>query len=267
MSKIMTLLLIAVCVLLPAGQLLAKKPVCPGPHQSCDGDGDQLPVTEVDNLALFSGLVSESRFANDANWHLSDTEFPRYCVVSIIQENDGQVHYECDDGGKITVHFTGWIETSGRDARYCDLLDYNSNTSLLRFREFTPTRYWYRNNAACDLGPGGCNIRIAQWVFRGQRRGPGTDTGNTHQYFKPEGVDDYGLKDVGLIRIVAFAKLDPLVLDGNVYSIDQIMQLQNFQVEFVEAGKNKTLAVCRVEANDFGLGEALLNTAVVPPSP
>lgn len=263
--KKMTLILIATCLLLPVGQLLAKKPVCPSPHPSCDGDDETpLPVTEVDNFAKFTGFVTESEFAAEPSWDLEDG-LPRLCLVSVIQENDGQVNYECDSGGRISINFSGWVETSGRESGYCDLLDTTKNTTEQKFREFTPTRYWYRNNAACDPGPDGCNIRIAQWVFRGQRRGPGTDTGDTHQYFNLG--DDYGLNDIGLIRIVAFAKLTRLEDDGNVYSVDQDMNLQDFQVEFVAAGKNKSLAVCRVQQPDnFTLGQAQLNTqAIIPP--
>ena len=133
------------------------------------------------------------------------------------------------------------------------MLDISKNSEQ-EFREFTPTRYWYRNDGECVPG-GVCEIRISQISFRGQRRGPGTDTGDTHQYFD---LDEYELGDVGKISIRTCAQLAPLEDEGNVFTVGHPINLQYIAVDFRAAGKNKTVASCRI---DYPVG-AQLNTTV-----
>ena len=215
------------------------------------------PVTEVDNTAQYFGDIFEVSTTSVENSDL--LEFPRNCEVEIIQSNNGMVHYECVAGGLISINYSGWylVGDTGEQG-YCDLLDIDHPDSEPKFREFTPTRYWYRNDGEC-LPEGVCEIRISQISFRGKRRGPGTETGDTHQYFDLGEYGENGLGDVGRISIRTWAQLAPLEDEGNVFTVGHLMDLQYIAVDFRAAGKNKTVATCRIDYP----GGAQLNTTVL----
>jgi hypothetical protein len=220
---------------------------------SANSNQTPRPVTEVNNTAVYSGSISEIPTASTDTF--DPLALPRNCEVEIIQSNNGIVHYECDPGGLISINFSDWYLVGGTGEKgYCDLLDTSKNLWKQEFREFTPTRYWYRNDGECVPG-GMCEIRISQISFRGRTRGPGTDTGETHKYV---GLGAYGLEDVGRISIRTWAQLDPLEDEGNVFTVPHNIVLQYIAVDFRAAGKNKTVATCRI---DYPVG-AQLNTTV-----
>jgi len=256
--KKVTVIFIAACLLLPMGAIAGPDCTKHPSHPSCGGD-TPLPVTEVDNTAQHSGFIFEGATAPDTIF--DPIALPRVCEVEIVQSNKGVVHYECQPGGRVSINFSGWELVTGVQG-YCDLLDTLKNPSQQEFREFTPTRYWYRNDSECDRTPGGvCEIRISKISFRGQRRGPGTDTGDTHKYYSLPNP----LEDIGRINIRTWAQLVPLEDEGNVFAVSQVMGLQYIEVEFRAVRTGATVAICRVEqGTDYFPEDAQLITTDLP---
>jgi hypothetical protein len=258
---------------------LAAKPipvcgdgVCKGKNENvnscpsdCDsgGGGEPLPVTMPDNTGQFGGGITEIQFGTGIGVPTNPinllAEPPRPCIAEEIQLNEGKVHHECEKGGLVIFNLSGWqnVAKNGNQG-YCELL--NSGADI--YREFTPTRFWFRNNAGCDFNKGECEVIVSAWSYNG------TETGERHQYTDLSG---YGLEDVGLISFGGSAII-PTALgpsetgDANPFADAQIWDLHKVSVNFKLAGKNKTAATCQVSWADGTLksGEALFITTPVP---
>jgi hypothetical protein len=231
--------LLALLIILASPAVLAK-PSCPG-HPSCGGGGGGggITVTFANNYAQYNSTgVSEPG------------QVSRFCDGSTLSPIDGTGAYECEKGGYVQIDVLGWQNIARRGEQgYCDLL----NGSDLQFREFTPTRYWYANREGCDFDAGTCTVKVSMWSYRGP------DTPDSHNFVNLPG----GLKDIGLIGIGGIAELNAIPGEGNVFSMNQTLNIQAMTIDFAEAGKSKTLAVCQVlEGDDYNLGEIRFLTTV-----
>jgi hypothetical protein len=265
-------------VALPNSTLAGGKPdkcgdgVCKGNETpatceaDCDGGGgggEPLPVTMPDNMGQFGGGITETQFGtgNDVATNPIDLPNapPRYCIAEVIQLNEGKVHHECEKGGLVTFNLSGWqnVAKNGNQG-YCDLLD----SGLEIYRQFTPTRFWFRNNAGCDFNQGNCEVNVSAWSYRG------TETGDRHKYFdlSAHGLEDAGLTGFGGSAIIPTALGPNETGDGNPFADAQIWDLHKVSVNFKLAGKNKTVATCQVSWADGTLdqGEALFFTTPFP---
>ena len=188
---------------------------------------------------------------------------PRLCLAEVVQLNEGKVHHECEKGGLVTFNLTGWqnVAKNGKQG-YCDLLDPGHPNSALIYRQFTPTKFWFRNDAGCDFVKGECDVRVGAWSYRGD------ETGNRHQYFdlSAVGLQDAGLTGFGGSAIIPTAVGPTGGGDGNPFADLQTWNLYEVSVNFKLAGKNKTAATCQVSWADGTLssGDAQFTTTPVP---
>ena len=256
----------AILMAFTVSTIQAKKPQCPGPHPTCDdgGGGEPFPVTTPDNTGQYSGGITESQLgtgiAIEGNpIDLPEGAPPRFCLAEVIQLNEGKVHHECEKGGLVTFNLSGWqnVAKNGKQG-YCDLLDPEHSNSALKYRQFTPTRFWFRNDAGCDFVQGECDVRVGAWSYRGD------ETGDRHQYFNL--LEEFGLEDAGLTGFGGRAIIPTAVGDGNPFADEQVWDLYEVTVNFKLAGKNKTVATCQVSRADGTLesGKALFTTTPVP---
>jgi len=261
-------MLIATLAMVPIHSAFAAKPQCPGPHPSCDDGGDgQFPITIPDNTAQYGGLVTEEQLGTGTPLDTNPTDLPglpRWCIGEGINPNDGSGAYECEKGGLVTFNVSGWrnVAKNGNQG-YCDLLDLNHQNSNLIYRQFTPTRFWFRNNSGCDFTQGVCDVFVKAWSFRGP------ETGDRHQYFF---LDQFGLDDIGLLTfggsaIIPTAQGPAGGGDGNAFADPQVWDLHTLSIKFRLAGKNKTAAICEVSWADETLrpGDASFFTTPVFP--
>jgi hypothetical protein len=265
------LMVTALSMTLMPESVMAKKPVCPGTHPTCDDDdgGTQFTVTPSINSSRYILGITEVSVDNDGDpANSSDLNLnlalPRECVVGNLYPIDGSGSYECEAGGKLILgnvlkNNNGvypprkWHQIAKNgDDRYCDLLGGND----AKFRTFSPTRFWYHNHSGCDFTEGGvCNVGVSQWVYRGTMNGGG-ETGDTHQYFDLDGLDD-----IGLIGIGAQAEPQTVEGEGNIFATSPLLGMLSISVTFKLAGKNKTIAKCQATAGiDFTLGDLQFDT-------
>ena len=237
-------------------------------HPKCNPDsgGEPFPVTTPDNTGQYAGGgITEERFGtgipiegNPVNLPVEAP--PRFCLAEVIQLIEGKVHHECEKGGLVTFNLSGWqnVAKNGKQG-YCDLLN---KEQAPEYRQFTPTRFWFRNDAGCDFVQGECDVRVSAWSYRGD------ETGDRHQYFD---LSAFGLEDAGLTGFGGSAIIPTAVGrtgggDGNPFADSQTWNLYKVSVNFKLAGKNKTAATCQVSWADGTLsrGDALFITTPVP---
>jgi len=230
------------CPLVLAGPNCDRNPE----HPACGGGGGgDITVTwDVDNTAQYQGGLSEPN------------QSPRECV-SELSAVSGTGTYECAPLGLVQINVSGsgaWTQIARRNGNqgYCALL----NTGEPKFRQFSPTRYWYGNHQGCDFTKGTCEVFASMWAYRGP------ETLWAHEYYDIAGLDDIGLIRIGGTGTVPAVKHDG-VWEANPFSENRIMNIEVLRITFQLAGKSKAIAECVYVAE--ASHEITLGTSVMLP--
>ena len=182
---------------------------CKGPHANdfgCDSGsgGDPVPVNIV-----------------DAGWGggpgASDLNGPRECVpVNQLSAEAG--HYHCDPDGGVQFELSDGILTSRKGSQaWCD-----------NFNVQTTANTQYRIYWTGDCMAGTCTLSLLNASV------------GTHDVNQANGWPD----DVGLLVIKANGEIEGPSTTVNPYIDTQVFDIEEFTVDFNQAGSNKKLASC-----------------------